>query len=241
VKAGLRFLLVGAAGIAALVSSGVSASAANGPYTGTGYDISYPQCNGNSLQSPLPTGNFGIVGVNHGRPFTTNPCFGPAYMYATAPGAPAPSLYINLAYSGAYRRDITPGCNGQTQSQAWKIGCSEADTSFKSIGQRTVFVWWLDVETANSWSTNNASLNQDTIQGAVDRLHQLSAGVPVGVYSTASSWKTITGANAVYTPVNTAAEWVAGVRGSCATSNQFDANPIWLSQLNNGFDYDNAC
>ena len=218
---------------------------ASGPYTGVGYDISYPQCK--TPSSSLPTGNFGIVGVNYGRPFTTYTCFGALLAHASAAGMPAPSLYINTAYSGAYRRNITPYCSQQPQSMAWQIGCSEAESSWGYAGKPSstaVFAWWLDVETANSWSTSNKSLNQATIQGAADRLIQLDPSVPVGVYSTQQSWATITGSTptVVYTPVNTSGEWVAGALGSCATSNEFDGNPIWLSQFpNGGFDGDNAC
>jgi len=245
IRAKSRFFLGAAVVIAALVSTGVSASAAtNGPYAGTGYDISYPQCNGTSLQSSLPSGSFGIVGVNHGRPFTSNPCFAAGYKYAATSGR-TPSLYINTAYSGAYRRSITPYCSQQLQSVAWRIGCSEAESSWGYAGKpksTAVFAWWLDVETANSWSSSNVSLNQETIQGAADRLLQLDPAVPVGVYSTKQSWATITGATVVYTPVNTSGEWVAGAAGLCATSNAFDGNPIWLSQFpNGGFDSDNAC
>lgn len=242
-KAGLRVLLVGAVGIAALVSTGISASASNPYYSGMGYDISYPQCNPDGTPSTsLPAGSFGIVGVNHGRPFTTyaNTCFSGLVAHASAQGMPAPSLYINTAYSGAYRKNITPYCAQQAQSMAWQIGCSEADTSYTYAGKPTtsaVTMWWLDVEVGNSWSTSNVGLNQAAIQGATDRFFQ--GGFLVGVYSTSSSWRTITGANQVYTPNNSVAAWLAGANGVCTSS--FDASPLWLSQNPNGFDYDNAC
>ncbi|TMC37880.1 MAG: hypothetical protein E6J28_06985 [Chloroflexi bacterium] len=95
-------------------------------------------------------------------------------------------------------------------------------------------MWWLDVETGNSWSSSNLTLNQYAIQGATDRLSQ--TGLPVGVYSTAASWKTITGSG--FTPNGSAADWVAG--GSCTTP--FNAAPVWLSQFTSaGIDYDTAC
>jgi len=164
-----------------LVLTGVTASAF-GPYTtgSVGYDVSYPQCPGTTP----PAGIFGIIGVNDGRPFTLNPCFGTEYSGA------ANSVYINTAYAKAYRNDITSGCSAASGgNQAWAIGCSEAEYSFNHVGV-TPSMWWLDVETANSWSSGNLAPNRSAIQGALDRLQ--STG-PVGVYSTVSAWGRITG------------------------------------------------
>ncbi|HET7339207.1 MAG TPA: hypothetical protein VFK22_06640 [Candidatus Dormibacteraeota bacterium] len=215
----------------------VLAAHATGPYqSGTaGYDISYPQC----TSATLPTGAFGIVGVTNGRPFSGYSCLGKLYTHAAASGTP--SLYLNTGYSGAYRKNITTPCSAGP-SQAWEIGCSEADYAANQASGLDAAMWWLDVETGNSWSTSSLSLNQATIQGAVDRLLQLYPNVPVGVYSTRHSWSTITGSAAVYTPTGTSAQWIAGAGGSCASSGGFDSNPIWLSQFaNGGFDGDNAC
>jgi len=209
----------------------VPAAAATDPYVSqtTGYDVSYPQCPGTTP----PTGAFGVVGVNHGRPFTVNTCVGTEY--GAAPRSPLPSLYMNAAYSGAYRRNITSGCSvASGGNQAWAIGCSEAEYSLQHAAGLSAAMWWLDVETANSWSSGNVSLNQSAIQGAVDRLNQ--TGLPVGVYSTASMWKTITGGT--FTPNGLAADWVAA--GSCSTP--FTSSPVWLTQsTSGGVDYDTAC
>jgi len=222
------------------MSGAVFASAATDPYVSgtTGYDVSYPQCGGAS-----PSGAFGIVGVNGGRPFSYNSCL--AAEYAATPQSPAASLYINTGYSGAYRQNITSNCSAlsasvtgtSAQRQAWAIGCSEAETSLNYAGQQgavNVSAWWLDVETGNSWSSSNRSLNQYAIQGATGRLLQI--GPPVGVYSTGSMWKTITGGS--FTPSGIAADWVAA--GSCSTP--FTNSPVWLTQTSTGgVDYDTAC
>lgn len=218
----------------------IAASAQTDPYVSgtTGYDVSYPNCS-----TVPPTGqSFGIVGVNGGRPFTTNSCF--AAEYSTAAGTGAVSMYINTAYSGAYKKNIKATCQSLVSgtglsgsyAQAWEIGCSEAATSLSDVAGRTAVMWWLDVETGNSWSSSNLSLNQDAIRGAADGLKAGGASL-VGVYSTASSWRTITGGS--YTPPSTDAEWVAG--GSCSTP--FDANPLWLAQHGTvgGVDSDLAC
>jgi hypothetical protein len=177
----------------------------------------------------MPAGAFGVVGVNGGRPFIFNNCFAREYA-----AGPRPSIYMNTGYASVYRKNITRGCAAGPPSTAWAIGCSEAETSLTHAGSRSPAMWWLDVEVANSWSSNNLALNRATIQGATDRLAR--TGLPVGVYSTMLSWGTITGG--VFTPSRSSAEWVAG--GSCSTP--FDGAPVWLSQLTTGaFDYDTAC
>jgi hypothetical protein len=219
----------------------VGVLAATDPYpTGlTGYDVSYPQCGG-----PTPAGSFGIVGVNSGRPFTNNGCLGAEY--AAAPKSTAPSLYINTGYAVAYRNNTTAGCSALSKSvsgtskeiQAWAIGCGEAETSMSyatAQGAIGPAVWWLDVETANSWSSSNLTLNRYAIQGAVTRLAQ--SGPQVGIYSSASMWSAITGGN--FTPTNVAADWEAA-GGSCSAP--FTSSRVWLVQsTTSGFDSDLAC
>jgi hypothetical protein len=205
-------------------------AAATDPYTSgtTGYDVSYPNCG-----AATPAGAFAIVGVNHGRPFTANTCTGAEY--SAAPQSPLPSLYMNAAYAGAYRRHITSGCSAASGgSQAWAIGCSEAEYSLSHSVGLVAAMWWIDVETANSWSTGNLALNRAAIQGAVDRLNL--TGTPVGVYSTSAMWNTITGGS--FTPNNLAADWVAA--GTCSTP--FTSSPVWLTQSTSaGVDHDSAC
>lgn len=229
----------------AILASPMTAAAATDPYTSgqTGYDVSYPQCGG-----ATPTGTFGIIGVNGGRPFSNNGCLGAEY--AAAPKASvAASLYINTGYSGAYGRNITSACStlsksvggSSAQKKAWAIGCSEADTSLSYTAKQhatSVAVWWLDVETGNSWSSSDLSLNRYAIQGATTRLGQ--AG-PAGVYSTAAMWTRITGGN--FSPTGIAADWdVSASGGSCTAPFTSSADPVWLLQsTTSGFDSDLAC
>jgi hypothetical protein len=217
------------------------------PYTGTGYDVSWP----NSCSATVSGAAFGIVGVNHGRPFTfnnTNNCFSTQYSDAAKTGSA--SVYINTAYSGAYKKNVTTACSSLVSgtgligsyAQAWEIGCSEAETSFDAAGTTTAVMWWLDVETGNSWSSSNFTLNDDTIRGAADRLHGLT-GTPVGVYSTSSSWYTITRNANLYSSKTIDGEWDAGA-SACPASGTigFTGAPIWLEQTGQtGIDSDTAC
>jgi len=220
--------------VAALILNAVAAHAF-APYTTgqTGYDVSYPQCPGTSA----PAGSFGIIGVNGGRPFSPNSCFDNEY--AAAP--PTASVYINTGYAKAYRSRITAGC-AAGGTQAWAIGCSEAEYSLKQVGGRTPSMWWLDVETDNSWSSTDLSLNQFTIQGIVDTLHQATSAV--GIYSTGYQWQTIVGSLPV---TGVRANWVAtgnlaaeGAHAVCGTG--FSGAPVWLVQyIQGGFDANYAC
>ncbi|HSP09103.1 MAG TPA: hypothetical protein VLU92_05860 [Candidatus Dormibacteraeota bacterium] len=233
----LKPFLVGMLAALGLGAGVLAVGAQTDPYAAgtTGYDISYPQCGAGA-----PTGAFAIVGVNGGRPFSNNSCLAGEYSAAA-------SLYINTGYSGAYRKAITSGCASQSKSivgsssqkQAWAIGCSEADKSVTyatGSGASSITMWWLDVETANSWSSSDLSLNKYTINGAAARLAQ--TGPPVGVYSNASMWATITGTSSFAHP-NIAADWdTAG--GACGTG--FSGDPVWLVQSTvGGVDSDTAC
>ena len=204
------------------------AAHASGPYTAgqTGYDVSYPQCPGTSA----PAGSFGIIGVNGGRPFTLNPCFGAEY------SGNANSAYINTGYAKAYRSDITAGCSAASGgNQAWAIGCSEAEYSLHNVAV-TPSMWWLDVETANSWSSGNLAPNRSTIQGAYDRFKSIGFA---GVYSTPSAWSRITGGR--FVPDVAAGDWQPAA--TCTGVVPFmPGTRVWLTQVTtNNVDVDTAC
>ena len=215
----------------------------------TGYDISYPQCGGR-----YPTGAFGIIGVNGGYPFVHyNPCLEDEYSNTTNA-----ALYINTGYDPIYTQvdgkhtvaecvtQAAPIQGTPAQQAAWAVGCSEASRSIAyatSQGATNPSSWWLDVETSNSWSSTDLSLNQYTIQGIVDTLLRQSPAA-VGVYSTGYQWHTIVG----NLPVSgVLADWVATgsssagrAHGYCGTG--FSGRPVWFVQyVHGGFDTDYTC
>jgi hypothetical protein len=236
-----------------LIALQVAASAAFNPYVSgaAGYDYSYPQC---GVAAPRAT--FGIVGANAGYPFTYyNSCLGAEYAAAAATGNAA--VYINTGYDPTYTavdgRHTTQGCANRSgavsgtsaQQAAWAVGCSEAerDTTYassQSVGAPTA--WWLDVETANSWSTSDLSLNRYTIQGIVDTLRSVTAA-PIGVYSTSYQWSAITGGYQAAVDAN----WVATgqrtlkqAKSRCASTG-FTGAKVWLVQYVATYDHDYAC
>ena len=231
------------------------------PPTAT-YDVSYPQC-GKTLPGSI-TG--GIVGVNDGIAFSSNPCLATEWAWAAKATTYAPALYANTADPGPAYSSHWP--IGQTSPQF----CDPADTNSTACSYdygynyaqdaltRALAVtstagsvqWWLDVETGNSWQTGESAYGQtatsranDTasVAGAVAAL--VDAHVPsVGVYSTSYQWTQITGGTGQFTAQPA---WVAGVgslstaQSNCATAS-FTGGPVTLAQYAlSGYDADYHC
>jgi hypothetical protein len=241
-------ILVGAV----LFATAGSAAASNGPYAGQGYDASSYQCT-NGVPTALD-GNyssFGIIRVTGGRPFTVDSCRQALWSQAASFTTSAPSLYVNVAYSGAYAHQVAGYCSTATSPEgysgkylsAYHIGCAESDFAYLQIstGNVTPIAWWLDVETANSWSSADPKLNQAAIDGAADRLKSLSGtATAVGIYSYAGAWNKITGLG--FSPQSASGSWVAGA-SDCKSS--FSSGLVqWLRQsgsTSSGADADYAC
>ena len=243
--------LLSIASIFATATSLLAGQAGSAGYTpgSTGYDISFPQCG-----AAYPGGAFGVVGVNGGYPFVHyNPCLADEYSHS-----PHAALYINTGYDPIYTQvdgqHTIPDCQTKSaavrgsddQKAAWAVGCSEASRSMAYAASQKVANsrgWWLDVETENSWSSTDLSLNQYTIQGIVDTLHRKSPAA-VGIYSTSYQWHKIVGSLAVS---GVRANWVATgsfsvdeAHARCGTG--FSGAPVWLVQyLQGGFDTNYVC
>ena len=236
-----------------LVATQLGAAASADPYASgsAGYDYSYVQCG-----QPAPALSFGVVGVNAGYPFTYyNTCLGAEFSDAPASSA---ALYVNTGYDPSYTaidgRHTTQDCADASasvaatpaQQGAWAVGCSEAerDASYATSqgASANPAAWWLDVETANSWSASDLSLNRYTLQGVIDELRLLSAS-PIGVYSTSAQWQQITGG---YHPA-VDGTWIATGQRSLkrarpfCTASSFSGAPVWLVQYVATYDHDYAC
>ncbi|HZQ56436.1 MAG TPA: hypothetical protein VFA84_00290 [Acidimicrobiales bacterium] len=206
-----------------------------------GNDVSFPQC-GATLPAP---GQFAIVGINGGKAFTTDPCFQTLAAWAGA----VLSIYMNINAppQGAPQGLTGPAgqCQGNdTGCMAYNYGYNAAASSLQSASSMGVSsgVWWIDVETANHWDTNQFN-NARTIQGALDALTQ--GGVIAGIYSTGYQFGLIAGAYAPATPV-----WVATGDGQqtaieyCSPVHAFGGGTPWLTQFGTPgvpIDQDYAC
>jgi len=245
----VRFARRGVALLAAflLVAALAPNAGAHGIYTATstGYDISWPQCD-----AAYPRTNaylFGVVGVTSGHAFRDNPCFASQYAWATGPMAPE-SVYLNLNEdigTTAANGENGPygACTPNTACHALNYGYNAASCAYTHATQQVpTFVaqmWWLDIETENSWSETDLSLNQDVIKGAL-RFLQDERHFAVGIYSTAAMWKEITGGWQNGLPA-----WVGGgTKGEAPTlcSTGFTGGPVYLVQYARGeYDGNYAC
>jgi hypothetical protein len=239
-----RLVVIALAAVAVVLSAG-AADAAPRAAAAIGYDVSYPQCGGALPNAPA----FGIVGVTDGRPYGENPCLSAEYTWAAnAPKAPA--FYLNTANPGPastrvnwYGQAAPQPCSTANEAGcAYDYGYNAAAQAFADANAATGAAgaagWWLDVETANSWSSD-VGLNVTDIQGSIDYLQ--AQGVAVGFYSTAAQWSQITG-GAHFVLAN----WVAGAAnakrasGLCGAS--FSGGAVALVQYpSGGFDADYVC
>jgi hypothetical protein len=208
-----------------------------------GNDISYPQCSTNDYPQ---NAHFGIVGVTGGKAFTNNPCLSTEFAWASALSNP-PSLYMNLNSpigSTAFKGTTGPygHCKGiDKRCQAKNYGYNAAQEAFRYATSQgaSSSMWWLDIETANSWSSS-PSLNRGTINGAVKFFKD--RGISVGIYSVPSMWSSITGKynNNLPTWVATSSTIPAPY---CSSTSGFTGGSVYLVQYasSSGFDSNYAC
>ncbi len=220
---------------------------AYGIYTSgyTGYDISWPQC---GVTYPTPNYYlFGVVGVTNGHAFRNNPCFASEYRWSTSPMAPE-AVYLNLNEdlgTTSLYGDTGPygTCHEGQVCHALNYGYNAASSAYTYAAQQVpTFVatmWWLDIETENSWSEDDFARNQGVIRGAL-RFLQEEHHFAVGIYSTKAMWKEITGGWQVGLPA-----WVAGATRDDAPTHcgiGFTGGPVYLVQYARGeYDGNYAC
>jgi hypothetical protein len=253
--------LVGALLLTLVVVTSTPAYAAVNP--NVGYDVGYPQC-GSAL--PADAG-FGIVGVNNGLPFSTNPCLASEFSWASQS---VPQFYINTAdpgpkYSGHWPTGqqtpkVCDAAAPNSKACSYDYGWNFANDSFASASGVDANAakrrWWLDVETGNSWQTQEpaytgkpAAEANDTaaLTGARDALK--AAGVTrIGFYSTSYQWGVITGGSSVVgTRFANNENWLAGFTSKASaktgcSSTSFTGGPVRLTQYPSGdFDADWRC
>ena len=188
------------------------------------------------------------MSASDGLAYSDNPCLASEYAWAAAAPRPA-GFYMNTADPGSGSTHwTTPGpqsCSGGSDDLgcAYNYGWNAADHAFSYASAQTngaTKAWWLDIETANTWSTNTAANNAD-IQGMVDYFH--SKALTVGVYSTRSQWTQITGGLSLAVP-----NWLAGASSAsqasswCSTALSITGGQVSLVQYPAGsFDGDVAC
>lgn len=259
-----RLLLTCVAVAAATLVWPVASAQARPSAVPVGYDISYPQCG-----RTFPSGQaFGIVGVNGGKASNLNSCFGSEWAWAqTSKGGTDQALaqpYVNTGNPGDVlaQYDVTDwptssvsadpygSCSGTWQDNlacSWQYGYDRAADDMNVVNSDRPYQgrWWLDIETANSWTADFAK-NQASLEGMVYAFEQ--AGNSVGIYSSSGSWSTLFGSVATSSPLYSLDEWRPGAKtlskaqGNCALA-PFEGNGrIAITQyVANNLDHDYSC
>jgi hypothetical protein len=238
-----------------------SATPARTAPTQTGNDISWPQCG-----STYPSGQaFGIVGVNGGKASNFNGCFSSEWAWAqTSAGGTSQAraqLYVNTGNPGdvlaqynvtdwptsSNAADPYGPCQGTWTDDlacSWQYGYERAAADIQFVGSSTG-MWWLDIETANSWTADPAR-NQAALEGMVAALQ--GSGASVGIYSSSGSWSSLMGPVPQSSTLYSLSEWRPGARSlKTAVSNcglaPFEGNgKVVLTQyVSNNLDYDHSC
>jgi len=230
-----------------------------------GNDVSWPQCD-----SPLPrSAAFAVIGVTGGLAVDSNPCLADQLDWAEeattgVTAQPAVALYVNTANPGRSAawwpdtdstRQGTPVENpygtcdgGEGAACAYVYGYSVAldDTTLRGVEDPSSYLWWLDVETMNTWQWDRGA-NRAVLEGMVD--HFQGIGAEVGLYSTALQWLWIAGRPSADSNLNGLPSWLAGAgnaadaRKLCSTAAPLteDGTVAMVQFIAKGLDYNVSC
>lgn len=237
-----------------------------------GYDVSHPQCD-----SQLPRDRaFAVVGVNGGLSTRANPCLQEQLTWAwessgEVAGQPRAQLYLNTANPGQLLDQVTTwpqsgwtpygSCDGTNSTAcSWEYGRQRAENSVLSFftpaaraarvdSQPSRYVWWLDVETMNTWQYGGAEAagrNRATLEGMAAYL--ISRDAEVGVYSTGRQWAQIVGEVDDDSVLADLDSWLAGsltiaqAEAACDDDPLVDGGDVVLSQyVRDEWDRNVAC
>jgi len=258
----LCLFLATAAGI---VSAPGAAGAPADSTTPLGNDVSWPQCGKTLPKNPA----FAIVGVNNGVANNTNTCFKEQLAWAEdisegKTEQPSVALYVNTGnpglaasawptsneypagtrvhnpYGTCSKGDVGAAC-------AYMYGYAKAydDAYIRGVSDPEDYLWWLDVETGNSWSTDKTA-NRADLEGMVAFFHSIDADV--GIYSTGYQWGVIVGTVSSSSNLYSLPNWLAGARtvtgakSNCSKAPLTAGGEVTLTQfVSKGFDYNYSC
>jgi len=209
------------------------------PASSAGFDVSWPQCD---RLRPAPPYGFALVGITRGHMFSSNPCLDAQWAWATSYGSFG-AVYVNTNAptavefaESAVRNALTCGPDTGCVLDLW--GRAGAEEALRAAGGLSAPMWWLDVETANTWLPDPAA-NAVIIRAMVDQLQR--AGKRVGIYSTAYQWGIIAGAYDPGLPLWIPGAPVAGPAAFC-TGHAFGGGRAYMVQSGDGvFDTDVLC
>jgi hypothetical protein len=249
------------ASLAAAWMPTTTAGAAAGAH---GYDVSYPQC---SIVSSLPPHDaFAIIGVNDGIVYTPNPCLASEYSWATSGTPAAVSFYANTANPGPTSSHWPKGqtangitCPNQSSYRigtkayndcsyiyGWNAAANSLAGAVQAVGTPAPAAgWWLDIESANSWTTSRTA-NIFDIRGGLTYLKKntrTGTGSYVGIYTNSSSWSSITGSTQVFSkyPFWYPGATAATAPGLCSATSVTGGHIRYTQYDSNNLDNDYDC
>lgn len=204
--------------------------------------------------------------MNGGLPDTTNPCLAAQLAWAAGTaGASAGNLgsvYVNTAnpgtggswwpasnvYGGIQMTNPYGMCAGAATAACAYIygyGLAFDDANHRGVPGPEHRLWWLDVETLNSWSADTGA-NTAVLEGMTAYLE--SIGAHVGIYSTGYQFAEIAGVIESGSNLNTLNEWIAGAdsaasaQANCATYPLTPGGTVTQTQFTTeSFDYNITC
>ncbi|MGE0602131.1 MAG: hypothetical protein AB7J35_16925 [Dehalococcoidia bacterium] len=241
------FVFVGAHGAEADDGSAVEAAAVDlGVEHVPGFDISWPQCP-DGVFPPGPVA-FAVIGVNNGKPYTSNPCFREQFAWANRVEQ-TPAVYVNTAFPKPGDPEALHGPYGAcAEDDGWCRGYNYGWNMAADVVRRadmqgvTPSHWWLDVEGSNFWS-GEPNDNSQVIRAAVDYFK--ARRLPVGIYGTPYMWNNIAGQiwKSPGIPIWTAgASGLAGAASRCNPGYAFAGGTVAMVQYYDfGFDTNYIC
>lgn len=188
-------------------------------------------------------------------------------------------LYVNTANPGGLGTASWPTTNidsiGNTSSNlygacdgsdslacAWQYGWNRAveDAVLRFTPAATQagvsslasnYIWWLDVETSNTWKTAGNTFNNQSNTAVLEGMTSYfkSVGGRVGLYSTSYQWNQIVGSSVnVSSNLNGLSSWLAGASNLSSAKQTCSASPLTTGSLvvltqyvSKSLDYDYSC
>jgi hypothetical protein len=243
----------------------------------TGNDISYPQC-GKTYPIGQDFGIVGVNGglATTTNPCLSNQLNWANASSGLGTQAKV-QLYVNTGNPGGLNTaswpknntdpagNVAPNpygtCdNSDSLSCAWQYGWNRAvdDVQNKFIPAAqsagvavdpSLYPWWLDVETANSWKDGSDAAYQSNaadLEAMVGYFQ--SKGIKVGLYSTSYQWGLIVKSVASGSNLNGLDSWLPGAstadgaKANCSSAPLTSNGKVTMTQYTTGsFDYDYSC
>ena len=144
-------------------------------------------------------------------------------------------------------RENSSGIPEVTEACSFMYGYAKAydDAYIRGISQPSEYLWWLDVETDNSWS-GDRNRNRAVLEGMASFF--TSIGADVGIYSSSYQWGKIVGTVRSSTSLYSLPSWLAGARtakgakANCSQAPLTAGGKVTLTQfVYNGLDYNHSC